>query len=1346
MSQSVITYDDSHGPPRLLVLGTPRLVFVTDEGHEQVVMGPGKAIALLAYLHRAPRNTATSERLVDLLWGDRSTEAGLRALRQYIWLVRQHAGVDLIRRSGAGVGLAGPLESDLAAFEAAIGDKDLVHAVELYGGDFFAQFASPGATEFEHWAESERIRARRLYVDAAEQVARRALDEGRPRASVELAHRVRCIDPHGETGWRLLLQARVASGDAPTARAEADAFASWLAEHERAGEPSSQSVLAMVRRADREQPGGRSDADVEPELVGREATFSAVCGLWAEASSRGTRRAHISADPGLGKTRLLTDLAARLRSTRERVVFYRANIGERHMAFASAAAIAARLSQLPGARGVSTESARELVALNPALSGTFNCEAAQPQHGEVVRRRGLAVLELVSAVADEKPLALLIDDLHWVDDDSLAIIRLVSGELDTDRVLVVTTGRNHGTDFALADTTRCFALAPLDEVQIAALVESIGGLPAEDWAKELPALLASCSHGSPLLVLEALRLSRESSVLRLDGRRWSCNNARTLHDLLQSEQIIARRLAELADTDRLLLQLAAAAGVPLPITLLADAAKLGEKWVTTSCAALDRRGLLMMAGVDVRVAHDEIAAAALAAANPEVVRYLRISLAEVMKNRRDAVWNRRSVEHFLAAGEARRAQSVVINAIRSDPSPGAYADRVRTLLGPGATPAQVAAVCRAIPFRTRHPTGFRMLRVAGAAAALTVILTAGATLDHRRSRADAELLIGAPGRSGAGLVRHITLNASDWNPKAPIEAASFGSGERWTRALAGYDVLRPGTDERATQRAYPNGRGMDVELLGPTGVGERLTDDGSDDIPLAFSPDGEQLVIGTSRWRHDGMRDLGVIDMRTRAVRRLTDAGREQDSHAAWSPDGSRIAFVRMAQDNAQSSLCWVTPNGITFSCARSTSLDATTLAGWIDAERVIACGTVGPSQDNQCEIVNFATGSLDPLPPSLGTVASIDPAGRFVLAQRGQRTGPIQWAVTPIGQWDLRRPIDPADSSHLWRFAWVPDRRSPSAIEQLAIDTLRGPLMKGVPYLLHAVARNHAGVPVPIGALQWTSLTPSLAVLESDGVVLPRDTGLAVVRASAGGWRTVVDTLRIRTDYSREILDERWTDNVERRWRFFGSPLPKIAADPTAGRVFLNDGDGTFFSGAYYLPFLDARRGLAIDADLSEPITADEWQRMEISLNVIRDTATLAKWDRKTGYLPGIGGPGCHWIYPQSEGANSRWTSDPAGDLRRVLGPDAPALGSGRWYHVRIQIFPDGGCGAAINGKPVYVNHREEAASSTITLYVQGSSAGTRIALGKLTITEGVPPDIDWAMGDGQLAAARQRPARVNR
>ena len=95
------------------------------------------------------------------------------------------------------------------------------------------------------------------------------------------------------------------------------------------------------------------------ELVGREREFATVIQAWSDVKRGRGRRIQLIAPAGLGKTRLLSDTANRLRTLGARVVALRAKPGERDVPYALAGELALALGSLPGAAGVAPATASE---------------------------------------------------------------------------------------------------------------------------------------------------------------------------------------------------------------------------------------------------------------------------------------------------------------------------------------------------------------------------------------------------------------------------------------------------------------------------------------------------------------------------------------------------------------------------------------------------------------------------------------------------------------------------------------------------------------------------------------------------------------------------------------------------------------------------------------------------------------------------------------------------------------------------------------------------------------------------------------------------------------------------
>jgi hypothetical protein len=95
----------------------------------------------------------------------------------------------------------------------------------------------------------------------------------------------------------------------------------------------------------------------------------------------------------------------------------------------------------------------------------------------------------------------------------------------------------------------------------------------------------------------------------------------------------------------------------------------------------------------------------------------------------------------------------------------------------------------------------------------------------------------------------------------------------------------------------------------------------------------------------------------------------------------------------------------------------------------------------------------------------------------------------------------------------------------------------------------------------------------------------------------------------------------------------------------------------------------------------------------------------------------------------------DHLGETRSAAVP--PSFRTGAWFHLRLQIFPDGRCGVAINGTPVAVSQEATMRDSAVRVVSFGNSAGTQALVGPVRLRAGVPDDIDWSRADGPVPNA---------
>jgi class 3 adenylate cyclase/tetratricopeptide (TPR) repeat protein len=279
----------------------------------------------------------------------------------------------------------------------------------------------------------------------------------------------------------------------------------------------------------------------------------------------------VTGEPGIGKTRLVREFGDTAREGGARVLAggcfegegarpY-APFGEALDAYAAEAERAELLSDL-GAYGSDIGAIAPRFARLPELPEL-------PRLGAEEERTRLfyAVAELLLATAKRAPLVLLLDDLHWADGATIALLRYLGRLARQGRILVVgcyregEVTREHPLALALAAMKReveyeRIALAGLEAQSVgeflAALVEHAVGAPFVER-------MAAETGGNPFFLRELLVHLVESGKLRREEGTWTACLPLSEVEIPEGvRQVVGRRLARVSPAASRLLAAAAA--------------------------------------------------------------------------------------------------------------------------------------------------------------------------------------------------------------------------------------------------------------------------------------------------------------------------------------------------------------------------------------------------------------------------------------------------------------------------------------------------------------------------------------------------------------------------------------------------------------------------------------------------------------------------------------------------------------------------------------------------------------------------------------------------------------------
>ena len=265
-------------------------------------------------------------------------------------------------------------------------------------------------------------------------------------------------------------------------------------------------------------------------IVGRRDELAALEEAWEQARRGHGTTAVVTGPPGIGKTRLIAELARRHEAAREDVVVRAQCTADpdapEHWPWVQ---VIRQCAQLLPVRSTATRLGRRvehLLRAVPELATAFEAEGLRPGHATADDTFAFydATISLLRVLADERPVAVLIDDVHWAGSGSLGLLDVVSRSTVDVPVLVVVAHRDLGPMLEpaaagvltrVARRGRRLALAGLTEQETALLMASRSG---DDPPAALVREVHAVTGGNPLFVDEAVRLLATGGTLRgLDG-------------------------------------------------------------------------------------------------------------------------------------------------------------------------------------------------------------------------------------------------------------------------------------------------------------------------------------------------------------------------------------------------------------------------------------------------------------------------------------------------------------------------------------------------------------------------------------------------------------------------------------------------------------------------------------------------------------------------------------------------------------------------------------------------------------------------------------------------------------
>ena len=334
--------------------------------------------------------------------------------------------------------------------------------------------------------------------------------------------------------------------------------------------------------------------DVGPIFVGRDAEFAELRRTWDETASEGLRVILLAGEPGVGKTRMAAELAAQAYSEGATVLAGRCDEDlsvpfqlfveplRQFVDHTPDEELPERLGRYGG----------ELVRLVPELAqrvpGLPPPLSADPESERY--RVFEAVASWLGSVSSDRPLLLVLDDLHWAAKPNLLLLRHVLRSPRLRRLMVVGTYRDteltHGhplvelvADLRRGTTMGRLLLDGLSEQGVAAYLAEAGGRELNESDLAVARAIHAETQGNPFFVREVLRHLVETGAFNRRDGRWGSQPVEALGIPEGVREVVGRRLTRLSETCNRVLRAAAVVGMDFELPVVEAASGLDEEQV-----------------------------------------------------------------------------------------------------------------------------------------------------------------------------------------------------------------------------------------------------------------------------------------------------------------------------------------------------------------------------------------------------------------------------------------------------------------------------------------------------------------------------------------------------------------------------------------------------------------------------------------------------------------------------------------------------------------------------------------------------------------------------------------------
>ncbi|MHB1393768.1 MAG: AAA family ATPase [Clostridia bacterium] len=410
---------------------------------EQIVFPFKKAEALFYYL--VVNKQASRDELVDLLWGETDEETARKNLRHAIYMIRKAFDAEIIISPQKSTVLLNPdieIKTDLQSFLQ--GEES---STEAYGGEFLKGFLVKGGEKYEEWMFQCRDYYRDVYIVKLYERLSRCVEKNEVSKLEYYAKLLINEDPLDERPYRLLMESYGSIGAYHKAEELYRRLKHTLGQELGIAPDNKTEKLHKDNMARRSLEDNRRD-NTRGFFYGRSRELDIIREQFESFNlQKGYKSILIVGEAGIGKTRLKERFFEKVDESSLYLIKSNCYQAEEDYPLKPWNQVFSTLAEVIKEENIEIPQlwkniiVRLFPAFDPYVQAAADTliERTDKMKYKVVEE---AVLEVLKKICRKKKLALIFEDLHWMDSTSSRLLSSVLRRLGGSGVMVVATCRN----------------------------------------------------------------------------------------------------------------------------------------------------------------------------------------------------------------------------------------------------------------------------------------------------------------------------------------------------------------------------------------------------------------------------------------------------------------------------------------------------------------------------------------------------------------------------------------------------------------------------------------------------------------------------------------------------------------------------------------------------------------------------------------------------------------------------------------------------------------------------------------------------------------------------------------